>query len=405
MLTGAPVPARGRDGRRLAEVLGTVNRFVPFYRQLWQQAGIDIERLDLPAEFQRLPIVQKADFRRFPLEERLDRRFKIDSLAKLLTSGSSGQPFEVYVDRASLWRRQRRTVAGLWHSGYRPGQRLLWLKHLPSGRFARPSLLRRMARLAYINANVAPETVLEQYRAQRADVVYGALSALALLAEGVGQGRRPSPSIIVGFGEQLTASVRKLVATQLGADVTDFYGTTEVGLIAVRRPDEAYYKTLQPDLLLEYLPVEDAPGFERLVVTALGGGVMPFIRYDAGDLVRRDHSRPDQPIVAMAGRELDFLTMRDGRRISPHRLDDALFDLPGLLQYRIVQQADYSVDLYVMTARRPAADVIRDARAALTNICGPGLVLRVLEQTEITSSSAAKLRVIQSHVRAALRPG
>ncbi len=370
---------------------------MPFYRQFWHEAGVDVDRLDLPADLAQLPVVHKADYRRFPKESWLDPRFNPQTLGKESTSGSSGQPFQVFIDRGTLWRRQRRTVAGLWHCGYRPGQRLLWLKHVPGGRFRRASLLRRLARLTYINAADEHDTVLAQYRTQQADVVYGPLSALVLLAEGVGAGPKPSPSVIVGFGEQLTSSVRKLITTRLGADVSDFYGTTEVGLIAVRRPDEAHYRILQPDLLYEYLPADDAPGFERLVVTNLGGGAMPFIRYDTGDLVRRDHTRPDLPIVAMAGREMDFLTMRDGRRISPHRVDDGLFEIAGLTQFRIVQQADGTVDLYVVIGNRPAADVIRDANDALFRLCGPDLILRTTEQAEPAPVARAKLRIIQSH--------
>jgi phenylacetate-coenzyme A ligase PaaK-like adenylate-forming protein len=181
-------------------------------------------------------------------------------------------------------------MTGLWHLGFRPGQRFLWLKRLPPGDATRPSLLRRLARLSYVNVEQDPRAVVEQYRAQRPDLVYGQLSALVMLCEGIDSGNRPGPSLVVGFGEQLMPGSRKLVKAKLGADLSEIYGTTEAGLVAVRRPDATCYEVARPDLLLEFLPAEDAPGFERLIVTTLGGGFMPFIRYDTGDLAQPDHT-------------------------------------------------------------------------------------------------------------------
>jgi len=390
---------------RLTTLLAMAKQYIPYYRQKWREAGIDAANLDPARDFQQLPIVQKADLRRFAVEDRLDQRFELEHLQMESTSGSSGEPFQVFLDAASLRRRQLRTMRGLWHSGYRPGQRFLWLKRLPTDRITRPSLLRRIAGMSFVNVLLDPATVLEQYYSRRPSVLYGQQSALMMLAEGIDVERRPRPSIIVGFGEQLTPSIRNLVQARLGADITDFYGTTEVGLIAVHRPGDDSYRMMQPDLLYEYLPTEDVPGYERLIVTTLGGGAMPFIRYDTGDLVKRDHSRPGRPIVAIGGTKLDFLTMRSGQRIGPYLVDHAIYQIPGLKKYRVVQQADHSIDLYMsMTGGRATADVERDATTAMAGICGPGLELRLSELAESQGASAPKLRVIQSHVGSALTP-
>jgi phenylacetate-CoA ligase len=392
-------PDYGRHRHLLTTLLAMTKQHVPYYRQKWREAGIDVANFDPARDFQQLPIVHKADLRRFAVEERLDQRFKPEDLKMLSTSGSTGVPFQVFVDPASLRRRQLRTMRGLWYSGYRPGQQFLWLKRLPTDRITRPSLLRRIARLSFINVLLDPATVLEQYYSTRPSVLYGQLSALVMVAEGVEVERRPSPSIIVGFGEQLTPSIRDLVRARLGAEITDFYGNTEVGLIAVNRPGEDSYRMLQPDVLYEYLPSDDVAGYERLIVTNMRGGAMPFIRYDTGDLVKRDHSRPDRPIVAIGGTQIDFLTMRSGQRIGPHLVDNAIYKIPGLKQYKVVQQADHSIDLYMSTTgERAAADVEREATTAMGSLCGPGMELRLSDLPESQGASALKLHVIRSLV-------
>ena len=252
--------------------------------------------------------------------------------------------------------------------------------------------------MSFVNVVLDPATVLKQYYSIRPSVLYGQQSALVMLAEGIEVERRPLPSIIIGFGEQLTPSIRNLVQARLGAEITDFYSTTEVGLIAVHRPGDDSYRMMQPDLLYEYLPTDDVPGYERLIVTTLGGGAMPFIRYDTGDLVKRDHSGQADQSSPSAARSL--ISSRCAAVSESVRIWLTMpSTIPGLKQYRVVQQADHSIDLYMsMTGERAAADVERDARTAMAGVCGPGLVLRLNELAESRGASAPKLRIIQSHV-------
>src|SRR3972149_6051605 len=49
------------------------------------------------------------------------------------------------------------------------------------------------------------------------------------------------------------------------------------------------------------------------------------------------------------GRDLDFILRKDGTPISPFRVMHLLEDLPGIAQYKVIQHADYSIDVLVQT--------------------------------------------------------
>jgi phenylacetate-coenzyme A ligase PaaK-like adenylate-forming protein len=123
-------------------------------------------------------------------------------------------------------------------------------------------------------------------------------------------------------------------------------------------------------LHLEYLPADACSNLERLVVTDLGGGVMPLIRFDTGDLVKRDQSRIGSPIVLFSGREVDCLRRPDGTWISPYEITVALDLIPGIRQYQVCQRADLTIDFYVTSVDVNSSAAMDSACRVLRMVCG-----------------------------------
>jgi phenylacetate-coenzyme A ligase PaaK-like adenylate-forming protein len=105
--------------------------------------------------------------------------------------------------------------------------------------------------------------------------------------------------------------------------VADFYCVSELGLVAYSRPGISGFQVLTKDFHLELLRT---PGtaLERLVVTDLGGGALPLIRFDTQDLVRRDTARPGAPIVAIGRGAVDGLEAAQGECLTPYEVERAL---------------------------------------------------------------------------------
>lgn len=379
----------------LQRLITETAQHVAFYRTHWARAGIDVGKLEFPRDLARLPVVRKSDLLVAGVHQRLDdRRRRIDLVAET-TSGSSGQPFEILIDRSVVWRRRLRFLQALCGAGYRPGERLL----LVASRHATP-LGVRLIGWTYASLKRGESALAAKYLRIRPSVVYGPLSSLLALGNRLAIDHAPHhrPRLVVSTAEELTPAHRRALAHAFCDRIADFYGMTEVGLVAWRREANESYRLPAKNLLLEFLPCTDDDELERLVITDLAGGAMPLIRYETGDFVRRDRSLPDQPILRIAGREIDCLRLPGGRRISPYRVTTSLELLEGIEQYEVVQNADLSLDVLIRTSAEDAAPVFERARRAVNHVCDGALPLAVKAMPERVDP-AQKLRPVRSLVK------
>lgn len=377
---------------RLRQILLDAVEHVPFYRQHWRNAGVDLTRISSAVHLEFLPVVRKSDLLACEPELRLDERYLRTPLRGESTSGSTGQPFEMPIDKQSLNRRRWRFVRALMDVGYSPGDRLMLITEPP---FPTGALFLRWT---YADLLRGEESVFATYARAKPHVLYGPLTSLVLLAKRMVA--RPAvkwrPRLIVSTAEQLTDANRALLESAFGARVADFYGMTELGLVAYSIPGLSGYRMLDRDFHVELLPAAKGSDLERLVVTDLGGGAMPLIRFDTGDLVRRDHARRGAPIVQISGRQVDCLKLASGRWLSPYEVTLALDRVDGIREYQVIQRNDLSVDLYV-AAESAAASVLDKARQVLAGVCEGLMPINVHELASEVRRFDQKQRVVCSH--------
>jgi len=387
--------------RKLRRVVDAAWQFVPFYGEAWRRAGVDPTTLRLPEDLQRLPIVGKQEFLRFDLDDRIDQRYRSGRLAVESSSGSTGQRFDMYLDAGSLRRRRLRFLRALLSSGYRPGQHLMLISSQPLVAIEqRQSWMQRLG-WNYADLSLSEAALLEKYLATRPQVLYGPLSSLLILGQDIAKHRQAiqPPDVLISTGEQLTTTHRRLLLQWFGTEATDFYGMTELGLVAWRRPGDDNYRLADNAFSFEFLPDESGEDLERLIVTDLKSGAMPWIRFDTGDMVRRDPTRPGKPVLEFVGRTVDCLLLPGSRKLSPYRLITALEDIPGIERFEIVQHEDWSVDVYVWSQLIEVAPLLLQVDAAVRDVCESQLAVRSYHRTDTFSASARKLRPVQSFAR------
>jgi len=284
---------------RLRQILLDALEHVPFYRHHWRQAGVDLTRVSSAVHLEFLPVVRKADLLAFPPEQRIDDRF----LRALLRSElATGEPFELPLDKQAVSRRRWRFVRALLDVGYAPGERVMLITEPPFPTGA------MFVRWTYVDRRGGDTAVFSVFARARPQVLYGPLSALVQLANCVLAAPEVKwrPRLVVSTAEQLTDANRALLESAFSARVADFYGLSELGLVGYSIPGLAGYKMIPRDFHVETLSVGKGTDLERLIVTDLGGGAMPLIRFDTDDLVRRDRSRRGAPIVQI-GRHMESL--------------------------------------------------------------------------------------------------
>lgn len=346
--------------------LQSIAKRVGLYRSLWQAHGLALS--PCPA-WDQIPILNKDHLRQADPGSRLDQRFKHSANRSERSGGSTGEPLETLIDPASQCRRQWRFLKALMHAGYRPGHRL-WIVSTH-----RASRVNRLARWTYVDLRDSEAGLAQRFEDEQPQVLYGPLRALLALAECLPHGSAPRLRALVATAEQLGPKEKGLLLDRFGIEAADFYGMTEIGLYAYRCPGERHYRPAAANVYSEFLPCETDRNLERLIITTLGDCAMPLIRYDTGDLVRRDHSVRGSPIVEFAGREIDSIRLPGGGLISPYRLTLALEALPAITRYQVLQREDLSLEVHVATAADPG-EVVSQAVQAVAAVTGPDLPVR-----------------------------
>jgi phenylacetate-CoA ligase len=375
----------GGTDPRLREAMAEAARHVALYRALWSEP-------DFGAGLQRVRLTDKAMLRVARVEDRVSDARPRRRLTAELSSGSSGEPTTILSDGTALRARRLAFLRALLASGWRPWERLLLLtsrpraRSLPFSRWRYASIGEDTASLAGLAAAVAPR------------VLYGPLSTLELLAEHFGEQARRLPSLrfLVSTAEQLTPERQATLERAFGVPVADFYGMAEFGLVAYRPPGARSYVLARRSLVLEFLPLAHDRAVEQLVVSDLAEHTCPLIRYDTGDLVRRDSKRPGRPLVGFAGRAFDCILLPNGERVSPYRIDLALEELPGLQAFEVVQQPDLSVDVTIEAAAGRAEGLRQAVAGKLAAIFGNAMPFRVAAGAIRREPRGAKFRPIRS---------
>lgn len=395
---------------------------VPFYRTRWQAAGLHPDNVTSLEDLSRFPVLTKYDLRTHAKELRSCAFADRDVFLKT-TSGSTGVPLTVAVDREAMdWKRAATVRSDQW-SGWRRGTRVarLW-GHTASDRGSWKTRLRRavLERECYLNTLDMTEDRMRAFAAglvsRPPGLIFGHAHSLYLFAVYV---RKHFPDVIRPDGVISTAMIlhdwqRAVIEDAFGTPVTNRYGCEELSLVASECEEhdglhinaDSVYAEIVPDAALS-----TAPGGGRLVLTDLLNRAMPLIRYQVGDVaVPKAMPCPcgrGLPMLAsVTGREADYVLAPDGRLISGISLTDHFAtEIRGATQVQLVQDTRTAIRLRLVADER-FDDASRARVASLSReLFGPAMRAEVELVDRIPQEPSGKYRfcvspVAVEHIRA-----
>jgi phenylacetate-CoA ligase len=340
---------------RLKALLMHAGAQVPYYRALFAQLGFDPASVSSIADLQRLPFLDKAVIR---ANTEALKSEQAKDLTRFNTGGSSGEPLIFFIgnervshDVAAKWRATR-----WWDVNIGDPEIVLWgspieLTSQDRVRQFRDALMRTKLLPAF---EMSPEKVagfIAEIQAMRPKMLFGYPSAFAHIARhaqdhGI---RLDNLGIKVAFvtSERLYDHQRQLIQSVFGCPVANGYGGRDAGFIAHQCPGGGMHLTYE-DIIVEIIDPEGCvlpPGESgEIVVTHLATKDFPFIRYRTGDIgVLDDQScscgRTLPLLKSIEGRSTDFLVAKNGTVMHGLSLIYLVRDLPGVRQFKIVQES------------------------------------------------------------------
>jgi phenylacetate-CoA ligase len=165
------------------------------------------------------------------------------------------------------------------------------------------------------------------------------------------------PNVIFSTSAVLDEATRQLLKSVFQTRVVDMYASEEGRSIAWECDRCPGYHVNADLLVLEILKNgEPAPlGDEgEITITNLHSFAMPFIRFRQGDVGVLAKERPicgrGLPLLKrIEGRTDDFIVLSSGRKLSPRLFYYALWSVPGVAEFRLVQQSLDRLDVEFVT--------------------------------------------------------
>ncbi|MEO6697630.1 MAG: AMP-binding protein [Gammaproteobacteria bacterium] len=399
---------------RLRGLLGYAEAHVPYYRVLFEKIGFDPGSLHAVSDLTRLPFLTKADIR--ANTDRLKADQAMD-LARFNTGGSSGEPLVFYIgkqrvshDVSAKWRATR-----WWGVDIGDPEIVVWGSPIELGaqdnfRAVRDKIFRTKLLPAFEMSGAKLDTFLAEICRMRPKMLFGYPSAIAHIARHAEiQGQRMDDlGIAVAFvtAERLYDEQRRQIEQTFGCPVANGYGGRDAGFIAHQCPAGGMHITAE-DIIVEIIDAQGnplpagEPG--EIVVTHLATREYPFIRYRTGDVgVLDDAGCPcgrGLPLLKeVQGRTTDFLLAQDGTMMHGLALIYVVRDLPGIQQFKIIQERLDKTRILLVTGAGFHEDSIKTIISGVRQRLGAGVQVDVERVAEIPKEASGKYRYVVSHV-------
>jgi len=153
--------------------------------------------------------------------------------------------------------------------------------------------------------------------------------------------------VVFSTAEVLYDHQKEIISNAFGKiPVVDGYGSREGGFVSHECPEGSMH-VIEQNIIVEYLHDEKpvGPGEDgEIVVTHLDNWAMPFIRYRTGDVAQFDNQPCDcgrhlSVMKKIQGRTTDFVVTPDGRWQHGLSLIYVVRDVPGVAEFKIIQEA------------------------------------------------------------------
>lgn len=411
----SPAEIRELQREKLSRLLQHAWDNVPFYRNRFDGAGVDVRNTDSPGELKKLPLLSKQEIRE--AGEKMIWHAAPGGLSRRSTGGSSGEPLTFHLDRRrAAYDQAARIRTHRWFGvGLGECEVLLWgspieMSGTDRARGVRDWFLNQHLLDAFRMSEARMDRYLEDWDRLRPAALYGYPSSIALFvrharARNRAVDRSRLRAVFV-TGEVCYPQDRELIEEYFGVPVADGYGSREAGFIAHQCPHGGMHVTAE-NVIVEIL--QDGKEAEtgesgEIVVTHLDAYGMPFIRYRTGDVGRllpgRCRCGRGLPLMdVVQGRSTDFLLLPDGTIKHALSIIYPLREMVGVGKFRVLQNEDLSVSVEVVAERTASAITVEGIARQVRPVLGNDVRLGVRLVDAIEESASGKFRYVVSRAR------
>lgn len=340
---------------------------VPYYYKLFKNHGLKLKDIQTRKDITKIPFLTK-DIVRKNFKDLIDRNIRQKDLVRSHTSGTTGSPFEFYMDkytqafyRAHIIRHRR-----WWGYNYKEpcasfgGKVIVPLQQErhPFWRYDYPEKL-----IVFSSFHLKPKfinSMIKFIQKKNIQCIKGYPSNLFILAQYLHNKKIILPMKWVFTGsEPILPYMQEIIENQFATKIADFYGQSEEVARAYQCPKQEGYHIATESTFIEIIKSNNNPAgseeYGEIVGTSLTNFAMPFIRYKTGDITKvltENCSCGKQlPLIdQIIGKFEDIIIGKDKRLISPSALTHPFKPIKSgaILKSQIIQNEIGSIDIKIV---------------------------------------------------------
>jgi len=376
---------------------------VPYYQNSFKRAGVLPEDIKTVDDLCKLPIISKAIVKELPPNQITSRHSNIDNCHARKTSGSTGTPMIIYWDNPAITTHYS-TCARSHHilnCSIRDKILSIGPTYYPTGMMIQKFGICRVEKISPFS-NFAVQ--IDKINDFEPDILLCYPSVLKSLNHYIRNNgcNIYKPRMVITSGEFLDKKTSIDTEKILGTRPFEFYGAWEMGRIA---NDCRYGKGLHinEDIFIpEFIHAGPEYGEDAysLVLTNLHNYTMPFIRYQVGDIVKPIYEPCDcrssfTRIKILDGRGSYVVQLPNGNKISALYLNGIISNLPGVRQFKIIQESLKRLNILVVNTGELPEDAAKKAIEEIDAVL-PGIKTEIKKVNYIEPGTSGKFKQFES---------
>ena len=331
---------------------------IPMYREFYDSHGFTPSQVRYFEDIEEVPVITKDIIRSFPIKKRVDPNISEKLVHKVTTSGSTGEPLEIWNNRTESLIQTLKGIRFLREWGYSPLDNTirLWGE---DGSETKKSVVQKYGLFKRKDLEILdqPDMAINEILKSGCDVLIGVRSSLEALADALEKSNAEvKPRICVSMGEMTMEEHRKRFKKQFGCKTLSIYGSEEIGNIAWECPmfERNLHVEMETVILnLQEIKLSNGEQFGSVIATNIENYTMPFIRYKLGDDIILPKEKVCKcgrtlPLLGeVRGRHDDVLDY-NGRKYYWTFFYNYMVNMQYIKKYKIVQTIKGSIEFRIL---------------------------------------------------------
>jgi len=403
-----PAELEELQAKRLRAMIKHAYDNTEFYHRKFKDAGIRPEDIRTVDDLKKVPFTTKDELRKNSTNSMIARGVDLRKCLVTETSGSTGIPTKVVYDPPASDFSKAINLRSHIENGLTLTSK--WAIFGDPHHFPKPKWFQKFGFFSpqWISVFDPIEKQLEFLQGFKPDILGGYTSSILLLAQAVKERGITdiTPKAVISTSELLDPGTREYIDSVFNLKMIDHFGCVELNRTAWECSEHAGYHIDVDAVVMEFISDGEAaaPG-ERgeIVYTGLYNYAMPLIRYAIEDVgVPSDEKCPcgrGLPLMKLVeGRSDSFMQTPDGRTISPIIWTLIMRQIPGVGQFKAIQERKDLVRILVVKdqafTQATAGQIVHDVQ----EVMGKAMHVDVEVVEEIPRDKSGKVRCAVSKI-------